>query len=261
MNLSNLQQYLPNYKQDFKNDSRWLAKKSSHYIFHYFHDSLAEKEISLIINRQEKAFAKIISFMEVSEPIKKISYYFYPDAGIKKNLMGDDWYAQAIWKDFIIHVIYSEGIKPLGEHEDTHLLSLPWGLSIAFFQEGLAEYLAGRNWYGQDHDDIAGEVLKKKILPSAKSMMEHRKWLELDDKNAIFYYSFVASFTKFLIEKYGKIKFKMLYRNTSRDKAKEENCNVFLNIYKISLDEAEREWKKYIGNKNIKEAFGLYGRL
>lgn len=250
MDLSKIKQYLPTYKENFKSDPRWLIKESDHYIFHYFPKSIAEKEIGLIIDRQEKAFNKIIDFLEVPDPKKKISYYFYPDAETKKDLMGDNWYAQAIWKDFIIHAIYTEKAKPLGEHEDTHLLSLPWGLSIAFFQEGLAEYLAGCNWYGQNHDDVVKEALKKGILPSIESMMEHKKWLELDDNNVLYYYCFTASFTKFLIEKYGKDKFKTVYQSTSRDKTKEENCDAFLNVYGILQDEAEKEWENFIQRRH-----------
>jgi hypothetical protein len=248
MNITETVQNLPTYKEDFKKDPQWLRHETEHYIFYYFSQTFAEKEIGQISEIQEKAFKKIIEFLEVSVPKRKITYYLYPNPEIKKKLMGDDWYAQAIRKDFIVHVLYTEEIKPVGEHEDTHLLSLPWGLSIAFFQEGLAEYMVGHGWHGEDHDKLAYEALKKDFLPTVESMMDHVKWKELDDDHALYYYCFVGSFTKFLIEQYGKVKFKMLYQNTDRLKTKEENNRIFQNIYDISSNEAEKEWKKHLIN-------------
>lgn len=61
-------------------------KKQTIIFFHYFPNSLAEKEIATIVERQEKAFDKIISFLKVESPERKINYYLYPDARIKKNL-------------------------------------------------------------------------------------------------------------------------------------------------------------------------------
>lgn len=237
-------QYLPNYREDFLNDRRWLKKETPHYIFYYFAESVAEKEIEMIEKRQEKAFAKIINFLKTPEPKKKITYYFYPDSEIKKGLMGDDWYAQAIYKDYFVHVLYTETDKPLGEHEDTHLLSLPWGLSIGLFQEGLAEYLVGHSWHGENHDDLARDGLRQNIFPKIEELMEHKKWLALDDAQAICNYALVASFTKFLITNYNREKFEQVYRQTSREKTKEENEAVFYKIYGITAKEAGNAWER-----------------
>jgi len=250
MIISKITQNLSTYKEDFKNNFKWLKFETEHYIFHYFPQTVAESEIHQISETQEKAFNKIIKFLEVSAPEIKITYYLYPDSEIKKELMGDDWYAQAIWKDFIVHILYTEDIKPIGEHEDTHLLSLPWGLSIAFFQEGLAEYMVGHGWHGEDHNILAMEALKKNLLPSIESMMDHAKWKELSDDHALYYYCFVGSFTKFLIDHYGKEKFKMLYQQTNRTKTKEENISIFRNVYGISPNEVEIAWEAFINNKN-----------
>lgn len=248
MSISETTQNLPTYKEDFRNNSSWLKYETKHYIFYYFPHSVAEKEIIQISETQEKAFKKIIGFLEVPVPERKITYYFYPDPEIKKKLMGDDWYAQAIWKDFIVHVLYTGEIKPVGEHEDTHLLSLPWGLSIAFFQEGLAEYLVGHGWHGENHNALTKEALRKGLLPKVSSMMEHKKWQELDDNYALYNYAFVASFTKFLIDKYGKEKIETLYKNTGRTKSKEENSAVFSSIYETSPEQMETKWKENLNN-------------
>ena len=131
-------QNLPTYTHVFLDDNRWLTRETDHYIFHYFPDSEAEKDIEMIVAMQENAFKKIVNFLNIEPPKKKIEYYFYPDEEIKKALMVDDWYAQSILDEFRIHVLYTSDIKPIGEHDDTHLLSLPWGISIRLLQDGLA---------------------------------------------------------------------------------------------------------------------------
>jgi len=236
-------QYLPNYKENFKDDIRWVKKYSAHYEFNYFPNSIAEKEIYSIEKTQEICFSKIISFLELKEPQRKIIYYLYPDKKTKKELMGDDWYAQAIYDDFSVHVLYTDECKSLGEHEDTHLLSLPWGLSIAFFQEGLAEYMVGKNWFGNDFNGVLKDILDKNVLPSVDSMMEHKKWMELDDDNVIYHYSFCASFTQYLINNFGLDKFKQLYQKTNRAYTRDENSKVFYDVYKIMPKEMEGKWK------------------
>ena len=249
--LIEIKQELPTYKEDFKENSDWLKYETEHYVFYYFPHTVAEKEISQISKTQEIGFKKIVDFLGTPVPKRKIIYYLYPDAKIKKELMGDDWYAQSILKDFIVHVLYTKDIKPVSEHEDTHLLSLPWGLSIALFQEGLAEYMVGHGWHGENHDKLAKKALKKGILPTIESMMEHKKWQEFDDDNALYYYCFVGSFTKFLIEKYGVEKFKALYKNTRESYTKEQNTDVFKNVYGSGPEEVGNDWKKYLDDTKI----------
>jgi len=240
-------QHLPNYIRKFVDDPRWRRKESAHYIFHFFSDSLAEKEIVTIIEQQEKSWRKILDFLELPEPSRKIIYYLYPDGKTKKQLMGDDWFAQSIRDEFCVHMIYNEKIKPLSEHEDTHLLSLSWGFSIGLLQEGLAEYLVGHSWHGENLDQLVVEAMSKKLLPSIESIMDHKGWLESNDKYAQYNYAFVGSFARFLIEKYGKEKFRELYQETTRQNSKEQNISVFKETYGITPSEVETIWKKSLG--------------
>lgn len=240
------EQYLLNYKHDFENDPRWLIRESSHYIFHYFPDSAAEKEIETIEKRQEVAYKKILDFLKVEEPKRKIEYYLYPDEQTKTALMGDSWYAQSVYKEFRIHVLYTEEIKPIGEHEDTHLLSLPWGLSIGIFQEGLGEYMVGLAWDGKPHTEYVKKGYKQNIFSPLSQFMEHKAWTDTDDEHAIYFYSLAGSFITFLVVTWGKKNFEKLYRETDRSNSGEKNSEIFFGVYKKSIEEVEREFKKYI---------------
>lgn len=240
------EQFLPNYRHDFLKDPRWILCESPHYRFRYFADSVAAHEIDIIKDRQESAYKKIISFFGISEPRSKIDYYFYSDAETKSVLMGDDWYAQSIYDEFCIHVLYTDKIKPIGEHEDTHLLSLPWGLSIGFFQEGLAEFMVGHAWDGRPHIDYVHKGYRKNIYTPLINFMSHEAWLKPGDTHTIYFYSLAGAFVTFLISTYGKGQFEQFYRQSSRKNTREQNSHVFNEIYGRSVEHIEREF----ANKN-----------
>ena len=154
--------------------------------------------------------------------------------------MGSSGVAQAIWHDFSVHIIYANKVKPLGEHEDTHLLSLDWGVTISFLQEGLAEYLSGnRKWYGKTQSFWLKDGTKKKIIPPIKTMMTQKAWMDSPDKYAQYYYVFAKSFVDFLVKKFGLEKFKKMYTTINRKNTSAKNIKIFEAIYKISIDEIQ----------------------
>ena len=234
MNNEVINQYLPTYKEDFKNDQGWIRKETLHYIFHYFSNSVAERDIGIIIGIQEESFRRIIDFLNIESPKQKIRYYFYPDRETKIKFMGDGGYAQAIFKDYIIHILYTEEHKPIGEHEDTHLLSLPFGLATGFFAEGLAEYLSwGRIVMGKTKEEWLKEGINK-ILPIEK-ILTHQDWMETPNDNFMYYYSFAGSFVKKLIEQFGIDNFKLFYKSINRNMNFSEINTVFTEYLKDGI--------------------------
>ena len=83
-------------KIDYQKQEQWIKRISSHYVFHYFENFLAEKEIEKIIKIQEQSYKKIIKILGIKNK-KKINYYLYPSEKIKLSLMGDEGYGNAIW--------------------------------------------------------------------------------------------------------------------------------------------------------------------
>ncbi len=237
-------QHLPNYRRDFLSDTRWLKKSSKHYLFHYLPDSEAERDIESIIVTQEAAFEKINAFLNVDAPTQPIEYFFYPDEQTKQELMGNSWYAQVVYDEFRVHVLYTKDVKPIGPHEDTHLLSLPWGLSTGFLQEGLAEYLTDQAWDGTPHQVYVREGWQRELYPPISSLMDHQNWMATDDTKLIYFYSLASTFTSFLVEQYGKKLFEKLYQQTARENSGEENSIIFQKIYSLSIDEAEKEFRR-----------------
>ena len=130
---------------------------------------MAQKDLKVIIDLKEKYHTEICSWLRL-ENRRKIDYYLYSSIKEKKALMGDDSPGNAIWKElneqniskkFEIHVVYSEKCKFISEHEDMHLLSLEWGLSIYLFCEGLAQQMEDE-FMGENLHLAAGRLLKEK---------------------------------------------------------------------------------------------------
>ena len=252
------EQDIPNYKHDFLGDKRWVSFEGSHHKFYFFKDSVAGKDIGEINEKQELAYKKILDFLKVPEPDKKIEFYLYPSEQIKKELMGDDGYAVSIYNEFKIHALYTEKIKPVGEHEETHLLSLPWGLSISFFQEGLAEYFVGRAWDRKDFVRHVKDGYGKKMYPELKNFMSQQAWMDTDDSMAIYFYSLAGAFVSFLIKSFGKDRFETFYGESNRKFSISQNSALFDSSFGTSIEEAEQKFKSSIAQSDSLLHFPIF---
>lgn len=243
-------QSLPGFKTLYKN-APWVVRGSLHYQFHYFEGSLAEREIEHIIRTQEDAFQKILHFLELEAPSEKIAYYFYPSIEIKEELMGSPWFAQAIYNDFAVHALYTEEHRVIGPHEDTHLLSLPLGLSIGFLQEGLAEYLVGHDWYGNTFSQTVHEVLNDtQFTISPDLLTTHQAWTDTNDTYARQYYALSALFADYMIATYGKERYLKLYSSLLRDATAESNEQQYKSILNTESKIVFENWRVWLISKD-----------
>ncbi|MDD3922958.1 MAG: hypothetical protein PHY39_05430 [Endomicrobiaceae bacterium] len=247
------------YVQDiswYKNNyltSGFIKEETPHYFFYFQKGSLAEKDIKSIIDTKEAHYEKILNWMSLSNN-HKINYYLYPSLKEKKDLMGDDSPGNAIWEEleiengksdtekFEIHVVYNEKCKFIGEHEDAHLLSLPWGLSIYLFCEGLAQFMED-NFMDENLHAVAKKLLQENKLYPIKWLCSNRNW---KDVKPLMIYPQVGSFSKFIIEEYGKDKFEELYKGTSRHFDTSKNLSEIERIYCKEINQLEREWIDFL---------------
>lgn len=230
-----------------------IKEETPHYFFYFQKESLAEKNIKSIIDIKEVHYEKVLNWLKLNNN-RKINYYLYPSLKEKKFLMGDNSLGNAIWeeleienresnsKKFEIHVVYSEKCKFIGEHEDTHLLSLPWGLSIYLFCEGLAQYMEN-SFMGEDLHVVAKKLLQKNKLYSLEWFLANNNWNNVD---SIVIYPQVGSFIKYLIESYGKENFKKVYQSTSRKKETAENSLEINKVYQKNINQLEKEWHLFL---------------
>lgn len=235
------------YKNKYLSE-KWEKKETFHYLFFYFPSSLTD--IDSISLAKEKHYQKILSFLGLKNS-RKIHYYIYPSVNKKKELMGDNSLGNTIWKSlkdstpekFEIHTVYGDEFKFIGEHEDTHLLSLPLGLSIFLFCEGLAQFMEGE-FLGEDIDKLCTDFIRQKKIYSVYSiewLAENKNWKDVDPK---IIYPQAGSFARFLINNYSKDKFKQAYVKTSRLKSFSENLKAVEEVFSKSLKDLEKEWMR-----------------
>lgn len=248
-----IKQKIPFLKNDYLNYKDWLIKENQHYIFHFLEDSLVKNEINEITQIQEEAYDRIIKTLGLRNRIK-ISYYLYPSKKIKEELMGSSDYGNAIWQEIIrknncwqarkheVHCIYNNKDKVIGAHEDTHLLTLPWGVAIYFFCEGLAEFMSD-NWHGKDIDIWTRDYLRKGCLYSIRFLFDNKNWDRIDD---MIVYPQAGSFIRFLIEEYGLEKFKEAYKDLLRRNGTKRNISIIEKRYSLPLEKLEEKWRKSV---------------
>ncbi len=247
-----IKQEMPWHKNDYSKQE-WLKQKSSHYVFCYRENTLAESDIDKIMKLKEKHYSKILKFINLKNS-QITQYYIYPSLKDKTASMGDDSPGNAIWEEFElsngevktgkfeIHAVYNDKCKFIGEHEDTHLLSLPLGLSIYLFCEGLAQFMEG-NLFGRDIDIISKELLNQNKLYHIKNLVDNKNWENIEPK---IIYPEVGSFARFLINAYGWNKFKDTYQKSSRLKSFKENLKTIENIFGEPIEDLENKWRNYL---------------
>lgn len=244
------------YKNNYlKND--WLIKKSNHYTFYYFKNSLAEKDIEEISKIKENHYKKILLYLNVQN-YQKINYYLYPSLKVKQILMGDNSFGNVIWKNFSlienkvttksfeIHVLYSSNVKFIGEHEDVHLLSLPLGLSVYIFNEGLAQFLEG-DLLGKDINLLSKKFMKENKLYPLRWLFDNKNWDQVESEIV---YSQTGSFVNYLISRHGLNRFKKTYMKLSRKNKVEKNIQIIETFYSKSIKQIEENWKDYLKHLN-----------
>jgi hypothetical protein len=246
--LKSVKQHLPDYTDLYQRDTRWVVQELPHYKFHYFAGSVAEKDIDNIVSQQENAFKNIINTLNL-HPTEKINYYLYPSSETKRELMGDEGPAQSVYRDRSIHIIYNENVKPLGEHEDTHILTLEWGTSIGLLQEGIAEYMSGdRLWSGKPLAYWLKEAILKNLDKKIGALMSHQGWLDTPDEEATLWYAIARSWTDYLIKKFSLSVFQKLYVAVDREETAEYNIKIFKKEVGIPFDKVAGFWQK--SNRN-----------
>lgn len=239
------EQRLPDYKHDFLSFDGWLLKESPHYIFHYTQGSEAERDLAHIVETQEKSYAKITGLLGEPISFEKISYYFYPDEETKKSLMGDDWYALAILNEWCVHVLYTKEDKPLGPHEDTHLLSLQFGQANPFLAEGLADYMVGHAWDGNPHLTYLQKGRELALDMDPAHYLTSADWFATPDKQAIIFYSLAAVWTGYLIDRYGLESYLSFYKQVKRSQSSDEVRLLYTTVFGASLEELSAEFEQY----------------
>lgn len=212
---------------------------SQHYIFHFPSGSLAEKEILSIAQTQECAFAKVCALLKVQYP-ERIHYYL-ADSPLEIGRVfweeGTPCNGCALCGSNKIYAVYSEAVKCLGAHEDTHLISFLINFPESDFTvEGLSMCVDGL-WWGVPNEVWAAYYHQKHPELTVKSLLDNDIFAEY---GCVITYPIAGAFTKFLMDTYGVEDYLEFYKYTGTDYE-----DIFPALFRRSLQEIEEAfWKQ-----------------
>jgi hypothetical protein len=243
------EQFIENYRDDYKKYRGWSIIKNDYYIFHYFKGCLREKDLNLIISTQTKSYKKICDSLDISSS-KIIKYYIYPDQDEKEKLMGNRVYGQSVYADNSIHIVFNNKVRPIGSHEDTHLLSLKYGLATSFFAEGLAESIDHKTTFmGKSRKEWLKNYHKTYKETDISAFFAQQAWLDTPDEMSSEFYTIAMFYVSFLIKNFGKENFLRFYKKMNRGMDKGQIISTLENIFKDNYQNINIKWLKLINSK------------
>ena len=225
-----------NQKEEAFESDKTEIFTSEHYIFHYVAGSVAEKDILLIAETQEKCFSKICSTLKVKYT-EKINYYFTDSPQEIGTVIWDEeapCNGCALCGSNKIYAVYNDKIKCIGSHEDTHLISFLMNYPESdFMVEGLAMYMDGL-WWGVSNEIWAAYYKEKYASLSVKVLFDNAVFA---DYGCIVTYPIAGAFTKFLIDTFGIDRYIELYRYTG-----EEYETIMQSIFHTSFEDIVEQY-------------------
>jgi hypothetical protein len=172
------------------------------------------------------------------KPKGKISYYYYGTEQNFRNLLGvKSVHGRAAWQRHEFH-----SVKPFDDHEMIHVLLGQHGYPPFGLAEGVVFYVLG-SWDGRDLHMMAKELLLQQRMPPLHSLLKHEDLAESGFSNIVPGW---ASFSIWLINRYGIDKFMKLYVETNEVVESDAFNERFKNIYGKDLDVIDRDWRLWV---------------
>lgn len=176
-------------------------------------------------------------------PARKITYNKYTSRSHMQTVVGvGNTNAYADQSAYAIHTIW-----PIDNHEVVHLLTGPWGNSVALVNEGVAvafQVDPSRDliprWSGTPLHDLTRQFRQQGRFVPLASLVETTAWRSQDPNVA---YPESGSFMRWLIDTYGLERLRALYaRGLGANESSAGVRTSFAAVYGRSLDELETAW-------------------
>ena len=216
----------------------WLEKKSRHFIYHY--KSEKDEPTSAQLEEMDRFYEKIIDLLQVDYQ-GEIDYFKCDSSAEVGQLFGLE--ASRARSQMTNGVVVST--QRFVPHEIVHIISyriLPPGekrLPPEYLNEGLAYYLGGASFFSPE---LLLSWAKKKLKEDKHILLDSlisNPWIYGTNEGA----GLVSSFVKFLIDTEGFSKFKQLFMVGETSDEQRESLKE---IYGISIDQLDEEWKEFV---------------
>lgn len=234
------------YSTDFNRISKELSGRieSENFII-YHHAEIDSSQMKQILLLHEEAFYSLRKFLQV-KPKQKIQSFIFENSKQKKRLFGAgnaDVAKPWLYHSYTSLDTYENSIK----HELAHIFSAEFGTTpfrvASFFNPALIEGIATASSPFYDNNYIhflSATAFENNIKINIPSLFSNLSFLTQTSSLA---YIVSGSFSLYLIEKYGIIKFKELYSTLNFNK-----------IYNKNVNELNKEYSEFLKNYTMNES-------
>jgi len=215
----------------------------------YFKDSsYASSHIENIKKELNLAYSRILSVLNVSAYTNGIYLLAVDSKEEMQKVIGYKAKGSAAQGHDMVFFVYNQNIRPQFKHEIFHLISYEvWGhTKYRLLDEGGATYTDNFCFYDNPMYSINAYFLQqKKLFPLDSLIMNFNNQQKKDDVIA---YIESAGIFKYLYEKYGVDKIKLLWTGGF------ENFN---SIYGFSIEQLETDWLDFIKTIPVPKDFDI----
>jgi hypothetical protein len=223
-------------------DANWKVIDSPHFAFHVRPGSFAEQNIATLINVLEDQYAFALSSLDIRYA-GRISLFLYNNANDAGEPFGFERSGTAYISTETARAIVSPPLETtfgLVAHESNHVIEYV-GIgppATSFMNEGMASAVMSERYHAGGKSFLYPWTARNDArIPPIADLVDDGKWADVDSQIA---YNASASFLVYTLDAGGPDRLKQLQSVRSKDFA-----GRFQQIYGMSLDQAEREWRAF----------------
>ncbi|MEK6756337.1 MAG: hypothetical protein AABZ02_09315 [Bacteroidota bacterium] len=216
--------------------------ETDHFLISYPDSALKGRRLSHIIQLHEFTFDRLARTLRVN-PRRKIHTFLYTSAEQKGRLIGaagtniaKPW----LWQ---LHLNLSD-VEASFQHELTHVVAAEFGFPLfrigvnSGLIEGLATALE-RTRYGEHLHRLAAMVFAVGLDPDMESLFSLSGFVRAHPDVG---YTLAGSFCRYLIDRYGLRRFKLLYRGGD-----------YATLYNKGISTLLHEWRQYVNRYELSD--------
>ena len=222
--------------------------QTEHFTIYYAPTSFSKEEIGWVAALHEFRYAQVTAALHVTTPIS-ITSYIYPDEDAKHDAIGTSTTNIAKpWRKEI-HLDYTSWQETL-KHEIVHVIAGEFGIPIirAHYHIGLVEGLAmavDGEYGNRTLHEYAAAVKKFQILKNPGNLITPIGFVTHSSSLS---YVLMGSFCRYLLDRYGIVRFKELYGGSSVEKVYGKSYQSLVDEWQSFLDriDAPEAWKDHV---------------
>ncbi|MBK6355082.1 MAG: hypothetical protein IPF46_17250 [Saprospiraceae bacterium] len=231
------------------NDSISLSSVNYKSFRIYFKDSSYTANHLMEIEQElDIAYSKILSVLNIPSYNNGIYLLAVDSKEEMQKVMGYKIKGGAAKGHDLVFFVYNQNIRPQFKHEIFHLISYEsWGLTnYRLLEEGSATYTDNYCFYDNPMYSINAYYLQQKKLFPLDSLVNN--FDNQSKKSDVIAYIQSAGIFKYLYEKYGVEKMKLLWTGGFEN---------FKSIYGLSIEQLETDWLNFIKTVPIPKDFDI----